>query len=73
MRWSPPELLDAERFEFKGGGPTKMGDVYSMAMTIHEVSFLQCKFGQSIEIGLGSDGHAPISRAQRSSGDDLHP
>ena len=41
LRWCPPEVLDPERFGSKRGGPTKKADMYSMAMTIYEVSFLQ--------------------------------
>ena len=43
VRWSPPELLDPERFGSKRGGPTKKSDIYSMGMTIYEVRFHQCK------------------------------
>ena len=64
MRWSPPELLGTERSEPKRSGPTKESDIYSMSMTIYEVSFLQYKSGQSIEVVLGSYGQAPVSRAQ---------
>jgi len=64
MRWSPPELLDTEKYESKRSGPTKESDIYSMSMTIYEVSFLQYKSGRSIEVVLGPDGQAPVSRAQ---------
>ena len=37
-RWCPPERLDPERFGFKTSSPTKKGDIYSMGMTIYEVS-----------------------------------
>ena len=40
LRWSPPELVGTGRFESKRGGPTTKSDIYSMAMTIYEVSFL---------------------------------
>ena len=63
-RWCPPELLDPERFESKGGGPTKEGDVYSMAMTIYEVSSLRNESGRSVEVALGSNGQNPVLRAQ---------
>ena len=66
MRWSPPEVLDAEEFAFKWGGPTKMGDIYSMGMTIYEVSFLRYESGRSIEVVLGSNGQATVSQTQRS-------
>lgn len=39
VRWCPPELLDPERFGSKGSRPTKKSDIYSMAMTVYEVSF----------------------------------
>ena len=45
MRWSAPELRDPERYGLKKGGPTKKADIYSMAMTIYEVSFLQSTLG----------------------------
>ena len=38
LRWSPPELLDPEKFGSKRDGPTKKSDMYSMGMTIYEVS-----------------------------------
>lgn len=38
LRWCPPERLDPERFGFKTSSPTKKGDIYSMGMTIYEVS-----------------------------------
>jgi len=60
MRWSPPERLDPERFGAKRDGPTKKADIYSMAMTIYEVSFLQRKPGQSVELVLGSYRQPPI-------------
>jgi len=55
MRWSPPELLDKEKYGPKRSGPTKESDIYSMSMTIYEVSFLQYKSDRSIEPVLGSD------------------
>ena len=60
MRWSPPEMLDPERFGSKRAGPTKQSDVYSMAMTIYEVSFFKSKSGPSIEVTSGSHGQHPI-------------
>ena len=64
IRWSPPELLDTERFEFKKGGPAKKSDVYSMSMTIYEVRFPRSKSSQNIEVVPGSYEQAPIPRAQ---------
>jgi len=64
-RWCPPELLDPERFKSKRGGPTKKADMYSMGMTIYEVSFLQYRSGRSVEVALGPDGQYPIFRVQR--------
>jgi len=61
MRWSPPELLDTERSKSQRGGPTKESDIYSMSMTIYEVSFLQHKSGRGIEVVVGFDGQAPVS------------
>jgi hypothetical protein len=49
LRWCPPELLDPERFASKRGGPTKKADMYSMAMTIYEVSFLRYESDCSIK------------------------
>ena len=62
VRWSAPELLDPERFGLKRGGPTKKSDIYSMAMTIYEVSFLQHKLGLGAELVLGFDRQSPILR-----------
>jgi len=64
MRWSPPELLDTERYGFERSGPTKMGDIYSMSMTAYQVSPLQCELGRIIEVFPGSHGYAPVSRVQ---------
>ena len=61
-RWCPPELLDPERFGSKGDGPTKKGDVYSMGMTIYEVSFIRRESGRFTEVVLGSDGQNPVLR-----------
>ena len=38
-----------------------MSDVYSMSMTIYEVSSLQYKSGEGVEVVPGFDGHAPVS------------
>ena len=62
LRWSPPELLDPERFGAKRDGPTKKSDVYSMGMAIYEVSSYQSKSGRSIEVVLGSYRQDPILR-----------
>ena len=64
VRWSAPEILDPERFGFKRGGPTKKSDIYSMGMTIYEVSFLQHKLGGVFELVLDSDGQNPILRME---------
>jgi serine/threonine protein kinase len=40
-RWCAPELLDPERFGLRGGNPTKRSDIYSMGMTVYEVSFFR--------------------------------
>ena len=56
MRWSPPEMLDPERFGSKRSRPTKNSDIYSMAMTVYEVSFFRSKPGRGIEVTLGSYG-----------------
>jgi hypothetical protein len=40
-RWCPPEILDPERYGSKGSGPARKSDIYSMAMTIYEVSILR--------------------------------
>jgi len=37
-RWCAPELLDPERYGSKRGGLTKKSDIYSMGMTIYQVS-----------------------------------
>ena len=55
-RWSPPELLNPERFGSRGGGPTTKSDIYSMGMTIYEVSVLRCTSGPSTEVVLGPYG-----------------
>jgi len=72
MRWSPPELLDTDKYGSKNSGPTKESDIYSMSMTIYEVSLLQYESGRSIESVLGSDRQDPVSRAGRYCGDDLY-
>jgi len=53
QRWRLPEELDPGRLDSKRGGPTQKADIYSMGMTIYEVSFLQYKSGLSVEVGLG--------------------
>jgi serine/threonine protein kinase len=64
-RWSPRERLDPERFGSKGSSrPTKKSDIYSMAMTIYEVSILRCRSGQAIDVVPGSDGQNPVLRVQ---------
>lgn len=69
VRWCPPELLDPERFGSKrGSGPTKKSDIYSMAMTIYEVSFLRYRLGRSIDVVSGSNGQASVLRVHRSCG-----
>ena len=70
MRWCAPEILDPERFGFKRGGPTKKSDIYSMGMTIYEVSFLQHKLGGVFELVLDSDGQNPILRVEGTYGSD---
>lgn len=50
VRWCPPELLDPERYGSKGGDPTKRSDIYSMAMTVYEVSFFRYKPGRSVDV-----------------------
>ena len=72
-RWCPPELLDPDRFKSKRGGPTKKADMYSMGMTIYEMSFLQYGTDRSVEAALGFDGQDPILRVQRSYSDPLRP
>ena len=39
--------------------------MYSIGMTIYEVSFLRYKSGRSVEAALGFDGQNPVLRAQR--------
>jgi len=65
QRWCAPELLDPERYGLKRGGPTKKSDIYSMGMTIYQVSLPRCTPGGNIEVVLGSDGQSPILRVQR--------
>lgn len=60
VRWSAPELLDPERFGFKRGGPTKKSDIYSMGMTVYEVSFFRCRLVRMLKLVLGVDGQGPI-------------
>ena len=48
VRWSPPELLDPEMFQSKRGRPTKKADIYSMAMTIYQVSYLRHGLGKAL-------------------------
>lgn len=57
-RWCPPELLDPERYGSKRGDPTKRSDIYSMAMTVYEVSFFFFRYepGQSVDVAPGPDG-----------------
>ena len=40
LPWCAPELLDPERFGLKRSGPRKKSDIYSIGMTIYEVSLL---------------------------------
>lgn len=68
VRWSPPEQLDPERFGSNRRRPTKKSDMYSMAMTIYQVSSLQYRPAKSIEMVLGFDGQSPIPRLWRASG-----
>ena len=63
LRWAPPERLGPERFGSTVDDPGKKSDMYSMGMTIYEVSFLQFKPGRNIEVALGSHGQDPILRA----------
>ena len=37
IRWTSPELLDAERFGAEGDRPTKESDCYAFGMVIYEV------------------------------------
>ena len=68
VRWCPPELLDPERFRSTNSGPTKKSDIYSMAMTIYQVSFLEYGLGNSADIVLGFNGQSSILRLRRASG-----
>lgn len=36
-RWTSPELLDPDQFEFSDGRPTKGSDCYGLDMVIYEV------------------------------------
>ena len=36
-RWTSPELLDPDQFEFSDGRPTKGSDCYALGMVIYEV------------------------------------
>ena len=67
-RWCPPELFDRRELGFSWGSPTKKSDIYSMAMTIYEVSFLRLQSRQSFEPVLGSDRRAAILRARKNRG-----
>ena len=69
LRWCPPERLDPERFGFEKSNPTKKSDIYSMAMTIYEVSFLKRRFRQSVDLVPGLDRQGAVSRIRRISGD----
>jgi serine/threonine protein kinase len=74
LRWSPRERLDPERFGSKSGSdPTRMSDIYSMAMTIYEVSILRYKSGQAVDAVAGSDGRSPVPRAQQLRGSTSYP
>jgi len=55
-RWCAPELLDPERYGLKRGGPTKESDIYSMGMTIYQVSLPRRTPDGNIEVVAGSDG-----------------
>ena len=45
LRWCPPEILYAKRHESKAYRPTKKSDIYSMGMTMYEVSLFRYKPG----------------------------
>jgi serine/threonine protein kinase len=43
LRWMAPELMDPDEYgiaEDQAGRPTKLSDMYALAMTIWEVSFI---------------------------------
>ena len=46
--------MDPQKFHAKNG-PSKAADIYSMAMTIHEVSLLRCISSPSAEVKVLTD------------------
>jgi serine/threonine protein kinase len=72
IRWCPPELLYEDGHGSKADRPTKKSDIYSMGMTTYEVSLLQYKSGQKLNLVVGSYGRAPVSKERETYGDARH-